>query len=128
MKSGRFLAVLVFPVVLVLPVVLAACTSGGSGLPEVSAPTSPQLELDASEMRYDPSRIAVEGGDVPVVLQNIGQVIHDLRIEGKPTFLLEAPPGETTTATWKLDEGRYRIYCSLPGHRAAGMEGILEVR
>ena len=104
-----------------------ACDSG-RGLPELTAPTSPKLELTASEMRYQPASIAVENGDIPVVLHNTGAVIHDLRIEDKPTFLLEAPPGETTTATWTLAEGRYRIYCSLPGHRAAGMEGILEVR
>lgn len=104
-----------------------ACSSG-SGLPAVSGATSPRLELAATEMRYDPSRIAVAGGAVPVVLRNVGLVIHDLRIEGKPTFLVEAPPGQTTTATWQLDKGRYRIYCSLPGHRAAGMEGVLEVR
>lgn len=104
-----------------------ACDSGG-GLPEVSAPTSPKLELAASEMRYEPSSIAVEAGDVPVALRNTGLVIHDLRIEDKPRFFLEAPPGQTTTATWTLAEGRYRIYCSLPGHRQAGMEGVLEVR
>ena len=103
-----------------------ACSSGGGR--EVSPPASPRLELAASEMRYDPSSIAVEGRDVPVVLRNAGQVIHDLRIEDKPTFLLEAPPGQTATTTWTLGKGRYRIYCSLPGHRAAGMEGILEVR
>lgn len=104
-----------------------ACSSG-DGAPEVSVPASPRLELAASEMRYDPSSIAVEGGDVPVVLRNAGQVIHDLRIEDKPTFLLEAPPGQTATTTWRLGKGRYRMYCSLAGHRAAGMEGILEVR
>lgn len=105
----------------------AACSSG-SGLPAVSGATAPKLELDATEMRYTPSSIAVAGGDVPVHLRNGGMVIHDLRIEGQPSLLLEASPGQTSTATWRLDKGRYRIYCSLPGHRAAGMEGILEVR
>jgi plastocyanin len=105
----------------------AACGSGG-GLPAVSGPTSPKLELEATEMRYTPSKIAVAGGEVPVVLRNVGLVIHDLRVEKKPTLLVEAAPGKTVTATWPLDKGRYRIYCSLPGHRAAGMEGVLEVR
>jgi uncharacterized cupredoxin-like copper-binding protein len=106
---------------------LVACSSS-SGLPAVDGPTAPRLELTATEMRYSPSRIAVAAGDVPVVLRNEGLVIHDLRIEGRPTFLLEAGPGKTGTATWSLPKGRYEIYCSLPGHRAAGMEGVLEVR
>jgi plastocyanin len=36
--------------------------------------------------------------------------------------------GLFSTTTWQLGKGRYRIFCSLTGHRAAGMEGLLEVR
>lgn len=106
---------------------LVACSSS-PGLPAVAGPVAARLELAATEMRFEPSRIAVAAGDVPVVLHNVGQVIHDLRIQDKPTFLLEAGPGKTATATWSLPKGRYQIYCSLPGHRAGGMEGVLEVR
>lgn len=106
----------------------AACGSGGGGLPAVSGPAAARLELNATEMRYTPSRIAVAGGDVPVVLHNTGVVVHDLRIEGIPALGVEALPGRTATASWRLTRGRYRIYCSIPGHRQAGMEGILEVR
>ena len=104
-----------------------ACSSGG-GLPAVSGPTAARLELDATEMRYSPSTIAVAAGDIPVVLHNTGVVPHDLRIEGQPALGLEATPKQTGTATWRLRKGRYRIYCSVTGHRAAGMEGVLEVR
>ena len=109
-------------------VFLAACGSSGSNVPAVSGPTSPRLELTATEMRYTPSRLAVAAGDVPIVLHNGGVVIHDLRVEGLLRLGLEALPGQTSNATWKLSKGRYKIYCSLPGHRAAGMEGVLEVR
>lgn len=104
----------------------AACSSGG--LPAVSGPTAPTLELEASEMRYTPAKIAVAAGEIPVVLRNVGLVIHDLRVEKVPELYAEALPGQTSTTTWQLGQGRYRIYCSLAGHRAAGMEGILEVR
>jgi plastocyanin len=106
---------------------LAACSSGG-GLPAVSGPTSPRFEVTGTEMRYTPSKIAVEHGDVSVVLHNAGLVIHDLRIEEIPRLGLEALPGQTSTATWRLEAGRYRMYCSVTGHRAAGMEGVVEVR
>ena len=115
------------PLLLAVIAATGACKSG-DGVPAVSGPTAPKLELSASEMRYDPASTAVARGAVSVVLHNRGAVIHDLRIDGKPTFLLEASPAQTSTATWQLDQGRYRIYCSLPGHRAAGMEGVLEVR
>jgi uncharacterized cupredoxin-like copper-binding protein len=105
---------------------LGGCDSDGP--PAVEGPTLPALDVTGTEMHFDPAELAVAAGDVRVVLHNAGVVRHDLRIEGKPSLLLEAAPGETATATWRLPTGRYRIYCSLPGHRAAGMEGILEVR
>ena len=79
-------------------------------------------------MRYEPNRVAVAAGDVAVTLHNVGIVIHDLRIEGAPQLMVSATPGATATGTWSLKKGRYRIYCSIAGHRAAGMEGVLEVR
>ena len=95
----------------------------------VSGPTAPKLELVATEMRYTPSSIAVARGDIAVVFRNEGRVIHDVHVEGTtPRRYAAAPPGTTATTTWSLPKGRYRIFCALAGHRAAGMEGILEVR
>jgi len=105
----------------------AACGSS-DGVPAVSGPTAARLELDASEMRYAPSRIAVAAGPITVVLHNVGLVHHDLRVDKIPTLFAEALPGKSSTTTWQLAKGRYRIYCSVAGHRAAGMEGVLEVR
>ncbi|HLF39958.1 MAG TPA: plastocyanin/azurin family copper-binding protein [Acidimicrobiia bacterium] len=109
-------------------VALFAACGGGDSLPGVEGPTSPRLEVDGGEFYFDPERIAVAAGDVEVVLRNVGKVVHDIRIEGIPTLLLEAAAGETESTTWTLEEGRYEMYCSLPGHRAGGMEGIVEVR
>jgi plastocyanin len=107
---------------------LSGCDGGGSSLPAVEAPTSPRLDLVATEMRFTPAEIAVPAGSFEVVLRNHGLVRHDLRIEGRPQLLIEAGPGQTATARWDLPPGRYRTYCSIPGHRPAGMEGLLEVR
>ena len=105
-----------------------AC-NGDDGLKAVSGPTAPRLELIATEMRYTPSSIAVASGDIAVVLRNEGLVIHDVHVEGPtPRRYAAAAPRTTGTATWSLQKGRYRIFCALAGHRAAGMEGVLEVR
>jgi uncharacterized cupredoxin-like copper-binding protein len=106
---------------------LSACGTDG-GVPAVNGPTASRLELVAIEMRYSPSTIAVAAGQISVVLRNDGRVIHDLRVEDKPLLYAEALPGQTSTTTWQLSKGRYRIFCALAGHRAAGMEGALEVR
>lgn len=109
---------------------LAACGSddeAGGDLPPVEGPTSPRFEVRASEMMYEPSAVAVEAGDVEVVLHNEGGMLHDVRIEDAP-LVVEANPGDTATGEVSLEPGRYQFFCSLPGHRDAGMEGVLEVR
>jgi uncharacterized cupredoxin-like copper-binding protein len=107
---------------------LAAC--GGDedeALPAVDGPASPRLEVSATEMAFAPDAVAVEAGEVEVVLHNDGTILHDLRIDEQP-LVLEAVAGETDTGAIALDPGSYAFFCSLPGHREAGMEGVLEVR
>ena len=117
-----------------LGVTLALILAGGCGddspgadLPAVEGPVSPRIEITAHEMAFEPDAIAVESGDVEVVLHNDGTTLHDLRIEDQP-FIMEAKAGETATSHVSLEPGRYQLFCSLPGHRDAGMTGVLEVR
>ncbi len=106
---------------------LAGC-GGGEQTPDLSGLSiSDSIDVVGTEMAFDPDRIAVEAGQIPVTLRNQGTVVHDFRVEQQP-FLVEAQPGETATDTITLEPGTYEFFCSLPGHREAGMEGILEVR
>jgi plastocyanin len=43
-------------------------------------------------------------------------------VGGTPTF-----QGGTKTVTVNLKAGTYTFFCSVPGHRAAGMQGTLTV-
>lgn len=110
-------------------VALAAACGGDDGddLPEVEGETSPRFEVHADEMTFDPDAVAVAAGDVEVVLTNDGTILHDLRVEDQ-AFILEANAGQTVEGRITLEEGRYRYFCSIPGHREAGMEGVIEVR
>ena len=67
-------------------------------------------------------------GDVEVTLTNDGRALHDVTFEdlGDET-VVSVPGGETGTGTVTLEPGTYTYYCSVPGHRAAGMEGQLTV-
>jgi uncharacterized cupredoxin-like copper-binding protein len=106
---------------------VAGCGGDDDDLPAVEGETSPRLEVSATEMAYDPDEVAVAAGTVEIVMHNDGTILHDLRIADQP-FIVEARAGETGTAQVALEEGSYDFYCSLPGHREAGMEGVLEVR
>ena len=101
--------------------------SPGADLPAVEGPVSPRIEVTAHEMGFAPDAIAVEAGEVGVVLHNDGSILHDLRIEDQP-FVIEAGAGQTATSNVTLEPGRYQLFCSIPGHRDSGMTGVLEVR
>lgn len=101
--------------------------SPGADLPAVEGPVSPRIEVTARDMAFEPDAIAVAAGQVEVVLHNDGSMLHDLRIEDHP-FIIEAQAGETATSQVTLEPGRYQLFCSIPGHRDAGMTGVLEVR
>jgi uncharacterized cupredoxin-like copper-binding protein len=101
--------------------------SPGADLPAVEGPVSPRIEVTARDMAFEPDAIAVAAGQVEVVIHNDGSMLHDLRIEDQP-FIIEAQAGETATSQVTLEPGRYQLFCSIPGHRDAGMTGVLEVR
>lgn len=67
-------------------------------------------------------------GEVAFELVNDDDVFHDLTVEelGDQT-VAEADPGVTDTGTVALEPGDYTFYCSVPGHREAGMEATVAV-
>jgi uncharacterized cupredoxin-like copper-binding protein len=79
-----------------------------------------------SEMRFTLDRTTVPHGAVVFQLVNKGVVAHDLRIAGKSSKLV--PPRGTATLSVTLPKpGRYPYECTVPGHAAAGMKGVLKV-
>lgn len=73
--------------------------------------------------------IEVPEGAIEVTLQNIGAAPHTFTVDeavGDTTEVF-ANGGETATGTLQLFAGTYTFYCSIPGHRQAGMFGTLVV-
>lgn len=66
-------------------------------------------------------------GKVTFVFRNVGHVLHDFKIHGKKTPLIQ--PGKTVklVVTFKK-KGKYPYLCTVPGHAAAGMKGLFTVR
>jgi uncharacterized cupredoxin-like copper-binding protein len=65
----------------------------------------------------------------PFDVQNDGKIPHDLVVEGngidEKTPLLDA--GQSKTLSVDLKPGTYDLYCSVPGHKEAGMDVKLTV-
>lgn len=86
-----------------------------------------QIEVTGSSFAFDPDEIEVATGeDVAIVLTST-DILHDFTIDELDAHVA-ADGGETETGGLRAEEpGRYTFYCTVPGHREAGMEGTLIV-
>ncbi|MDP3984865.1 MAG: multicopper oxidase domain-containing protein [Acidimicrobiia bacterium] len=86
--------------------------------------TLPEVELSEFAITGD---LTVPVGEMAVRVTNAGSVPHNFTVEGGPATS-ELNPGEATTLNLgELAAGSYRLFCSVPGHQAAGMEATLTV-
>ena len=97
---------------------------------EAAAPS--RLLVEAREFNLVLSRGSVKAGDAIVQLANRGEDPHDLRLRrvgGRGGGVVaETLPGEVGEWSGRLRRGRYRLWCTLEGHRALGMRAVLRVR
>jgi hypothetical protein len=91
-----------------------------------------RLLVEAREFNLTLSRGKLKHGRAIVQLANQGEDPHDLaikRIGGQRRgAIAETRPGELGEWEGRLRRGRYRLYCTLEGHRALGMRAVLRVR
>ncbi|HNQ96148.1 MAG TPA: cupredoxin domain-containing protein [Anaerolineales bacterium] len=131
-------------IILALAALLAGC--GGTAQPTT------EISLEASDFAYSTPSITVPAGQpVTLTMHNAGAVEHDFVIEKinvtdvqasdsgpaahhqvghAPEYDLHffAKSGETETLEFTaLEPGTYQIFCSVEGHKEAGMIGELIV-
>ena len=95
-------------------------SSGGGGTVSFTA-------AEDGSLAFEEDSAETEAGSVTVELDNPSSTPHDVQIEGPDGDLggTETVTGDTTSATVELEPGDYTFYCSVSGHRDAGMEGTL---
>lgn len=97
--------------------------------PEVTTPEVKKITVVGTEYAFSPSTITVKAGQQVVIsFQNAGSINHNLVIEGLGINTRTIGAGQTDTIEFIAStSGTYTIFCSVPGHRAAGMTGNLKV-
>lgn len=96
---------------------------GGGAVGGGDAPAT--LEVSATEFTYDPSEAEISSTGT-ITISNDGSIDHDLVIDDLTTDVIA--PGATGELVLEgLSPGEYEYYCSIPGHRDAGMEGRILV-
>jgi plastocyanin len=100
--------------------------SGGGGASSVKFEADPNGEL-----AYTSNTATAKAGKVTVEFNNPQALTHDVQIEdssGQEVGGTELIASGSDSTTVDLKPGTYTYFCSVPGHREAGMEGTLTVK
>jgi len=110
----------------------AAAESGEKSGSEASGGSTVAFEADPSgELAYTTTEASAKAGNVTLDFNNPQGLPHDVAIEdkgGKTVGKTDLISEEETSTTVDLKPGTYTFYCTVPGHREAGMEGTLTVK
>jgi plastocyanin len=139
--SGRRLTLLAVAAS-ALALAVAGCGGGGGGggakstgtaapAPATGASTKLSIKADPSgQLKFDKKTLQAKTGKVTITMANPSQLTHSVAIEGNGVDAegqVVGPKG-TSTASATLKPGTYTFYCTVPGHRQAGMQGTLTVK
>jgi plastocyanin len=106
---------------------------GGGGAEGGTADTGAVLDFEAApdeSLAYTTDEATAKAGKVTINFTNPQALSHDVAIEdsGGETIARTDVIGKgSDSTTANLKPGEYTFYCSVPGHRQAGMEGTLTV-
>jgi plastocyanin len=99
---------------------------GGGGGATVSFEADP-----AGGLAYTTTSATAKAGKATIEFNNPQPLTHDVVIEdsgGKEVGATELIESSSDSTVVDLKPGTYTFYCSVPGHREAGMEGTLTVK
>jgi plastocyanin len=103
-----------------------APAAGGESAGTLSLAADPEGQL-----KFDTTSLSVKAGKVTIDFTNKAPVAHNVTVASPSGAVVGATPtfeGSSKTLTLTLKPGTYKFYCSVPGHRQAGMEGTLTVK
>jgi plastocyanin len=97
---------------------------GGGSTVNISTPSG-------SDLAFDQKDVSAKAGTVTIDFDNKQALGHDVKVEdssGQELGGTDIVSSGTANATVDLQPGTYTFFCSVPGHREAGMEGTLTVK
>jgi plastocyanin len=103
-----------------------AAGGGGGGGSTIKFEADP-----GGELAYTTTSATAKAGKVTVDFNNPQSLTHDVAIEsssGEEVGKTELIASGSDSTTVNLKPGTYHFYCTVPGHREAGMEGTLTVK
>lgn len=103
----------------------ASSAAAGGGQLSFAADSSGQL-------RFAEAPTTAKAGKTTIKFTNSSSVAHNITVQqgtsGAVVGATSTFAGGTKSLTLQLKPGTYTYYCSVPGHRQAGMQGTLTVK
>jgi len=110
----------------------AATTTTSTSSAPATGTTNVSLSANPSgQLEYNTKTLTAKAGKVAISFTNMAPLSHNVSIESSSGQTLGATPtfsGGSKTLSLELKPGTYKFFCSVPGHRQAGMEGTLTVQ
>jgi nitrite reductase (NO-forming) len=85
--------------------------------------------VTANDIYFDPKTLeGAANTDITITITNKGAAVHDFAIPDLNILSEMIQPGQTVTVTVNAAAGTYQYECTVPGHAAAGMVGMLTLK
>ena len=85
-------------------------------------PAETKIPVTETEFKIAAASTDLKAGEITFEVKNGGKIPHDLAIKGTADKTELIPPSGTAELKVTLKAGKYELYCSVPGHEAAGMK------
>jgi plastocyanin len=105
-------------------VALATVSIGSAGT------TMLKVSAQKTALEYNVSKLHAKAGTITIAMSNPSVMPHNVAVKGKGIKTVKGKvvfKGGISKVTVTLKPGTYRFFCSVPGHEAAGMYGMLVV-
>jgi plastocyanin len=105
-----------------------AVKAAGTGKPAVEKNGTIEVDADPTgQLAFVTKQAQGKPGEVTIKMANKSSTPHDIVIDGKGKGEV-VKDGGVSQFKASFTAGSYTFYCSVPGHRQAGMEGKLTVK
>jgi plastocyanin len=110
----------------------SSSAAGGTTAPATGAAQVVKLAANPTgALSYNTTTLTAHPGKVTIEFTNMAPLEHNVTVESSGGSKLGATPtfsGGSKALTLDLKAGTYSFFCSVPGHRQAGMQGTLTVQ
>ena len=110
-----------------------ASSQEGSAQKPPASPAAETLKLSAAasgQLAFNTKTLSGKAGTIRIVMHNPAPLQHNVSLQGPNGVNVHGPTvsqnGDSQVQA-SLKPGKYTFYCSVPGHRQAGMQGTLTV-